>query len=229
MSLRELGTYHPFQTQAGRVYDALRDMIFSGEIKSGQPLPLEPTAERLGVSVTPLRDALRTLHHQGLVEKMPRFGYRVVRLTVERVEGYEVIREALFVQAARRAAERITDDDLAALYPMAEKLDEMIEDKVDDRTREVAEREFHHEIARIADCVELEKEMARLGIFGNLVALLSTYELHPHKAIVDALAARDPERADTEMRLHCSSNRRQLLDAATASDMREENPGEDTG
>lgn len=214
MPIRDLAYDHPFQTQAGRVYDTLREMIFSRELESGEAIPLEPTAERLGVSVTPLRDALRTLSHQGLVEQRRRFGYRVVRLTVERVEGYEVVREALFVQSARRAAERITDADLAELYPLAEELDTMIEGSIDSLAREVAEREFHREIARIADCLELEKEMARLGIFGNLVALLPTYELHPHKAIVDALASRDPRLADEETRRHCSSNRRALLDAA---------------
>jgi len=214
--VRHLAHEHPFQTQAGRVYDTLRDMIFARELKSGEPVPLEPTAERLGVSVTPLRDALRTLCHQGLIEQRRRFGYRVVRLTVERVEGYEVVREALFVQAARRAAERITEAELAELYPLAEKLDAMIEQETDSLAREDAERRFHHEIARIADCVELEKEMARLGIFGNLVGLLPTYELHPHKAIVDALASRDPRRADDEMRLHCGSNRQALLDTAEA-------------
>ena len=92
----------------------------------------------------------------------------------------------------------------------------MIERKVDDLTREVAERDFHHEIVRIADCGELEKEMARLGIFGNFVAVLPPFELHRHKAIVDALASHDPDRADREMRLHCTSNRQQLLKAATA-------------
>ena len=227
MAIRDAVHDHPFQTQAGRVYDTLRDMIFSGELKPGQPLPLEPTAERLGVSITPLRDALRTLEHQGIVERLRRFGYRVVRLTAERVEGYEVVRGALFAEAARRAAERITDEDLADLYPLAEKLDAMIENGVDDVTRETTEREFHHEIARIADCVELEKEMARLGIFGNFVAILPTYELHRHKAIVDALASHDPDRADRETRLHCTSNRRQLLDAATALYADEMDPVED--
>ena len=55
MPIRDAVHDHPFQTQAGRVYHTLRDMIFSGELKPGQPLPIEPAAEHLGVSIKPLR------------------------------------------------------------------------------------------------------------------------------------------------------------------------------
>ena len=196
------------------MYDVLRDMVFTRELAPGDPLPLEPTARRLGVSVGPVRDALRTLYHQGLLEKRSRLGYQVVRMTPERLEGYEVVREGLFVQAARRASERATAAELAELGPLAERLDSLIERDVNSAEHEAAEREFHHEIARIADCPELEQEMVRLGIFGNLVVMISKPELHPHMAIVDALASGDPRRADEEMRKHCGTNRETVLQEA---------------
>ena len=213
-------------TQAGRVYSLLRNMIFTRELKPGQAIPLEPTALRLGVSVGPVRDALRTLYHRKLVEKRSTFGYRVVRMTLKRVEGYEVIREALFVQAARRAAERITGAEVEALYPLAERLDRMIRSDGNHAAREEAETAFHRRIVQIADCADLEEEMTRLDIFGNLVALVSSAELHCHKAIVDALASRDIERADDEMRRHCSTNRQKLL-AATDSPYDKESAAEE--
>ena len=194
----------------------LRSMVFSGELRSGELLPLLPLAERLGVSVTPLRDALRTLEHQGLIERRSKSGYQVVRMTAERVEGYEVVREALFVQAARRAAERITDADIAALTPLAETLDAMITADSAAETREILERDFHYRIARIADCRQLEKEMIRLGIFGNLVRAIGGVKQHLHKGIVDALATRDPATAEEAMRVHCTFNRQEVLQAIKA-------------
>jgi DNA-binding GntR family transcriptional regulator len=56
--------------------------------------------------------------------------------------------------------------------------------------------------------------MVRLGVFGNLVAMISAPELHPHTSIVDALASGDPQRADEEMRKHCGTNRERVLQAA---------------
>ena len=214
--ISDLVDANPFQTQTGRVYEVLRSMIFSGELRSGELLPLVPLAERLGVSVTPLRDALRTLDHQGLIEKRSRSRYQVVRMTAERVEGYEVVREALFVQAARRAAERITDADIAALTPLAETLDAMIIADTTPETREILERDFHRRIARISSCRQLEKEMIRLGVFGNLVRALGAVKQHLHKGIVDALATRDPATAEEAMRVHCTFKRQEVLEAIEA-------------
>ena len=56
--------------------------------------------------------------------------------------------------------------------------------------------------------------MVRLGIFGNLVAMISAPELHPHTATVDALASGDPRLADEEMRKHCGTNRERVLQEA---------------
>ena len=94
-------------SEAGqRVISALRQMILSGELAAGERIAEIPTAERLGVSRTPIRIAFGALAQEGLLIKIKNRGYRVREVTPEEINGAVEVRGVLEGLAARQAAER---------------------------------------------------------------------------------------------------------------------------
>ena len=97
------------------VLHKVRDMITTGELKPGVHLTERILTKQLGVSRTPLREALKILAHEGLVELLPNCGAQVTRLTAGDARLLFEVIEALESQAGRLASERITDPELAEL------------------------------------------------------------------------------------------------------------------
>jgi DNA-binding GntR family transcriptional regulator len=89
--------------EADGVLDELRGVILSGEAAPGMPIPLDEIAQVLGVSPIPVREALKTLIGEGLVDHRPRGGYTVARITVAELAELYVVRGVL-EQAALAAA-----------------------------------------------------------------------------------------------------------------------------
>jgi DNA-binding GntR family transcriptional regulator len=110
-----LGPPHDSRTMAEAVAQRLKPLIVDGQLPPGTPLRLSQLSERLGVSVMPVRDALRLLEAERLVEIVPRRGAVVTELSVEDAEETYAVRVALEALAARRAAEKLTDEDVAEL------------------------------------------------------------------------------------------------------------------
>ena len=97
------------------VYRALRSEIGRLELAPGERLRLEELAGRFGVSLTPVRHALRRLESEGLVVSLPRRGSRVAPLSVEELEEIQALRLGLETFLARLGAEAITDAALAEM------------------------------------------------------------------------------------------------------------------
>lgn len=95
--------------------EILRDEIISGELAPGNRIPLEETAERLGMSGVPLREALESLVAKGLVVAVRQRGYRVSEIDYADSEDLYSVRLMLEPHVARSAAEKITDDQVARL------------------------------------------------------------------------------------------------------------------
>jgi DNA-binding GntR family transcriptional regulator len=91
-----------------RVYRALRDELGRLELRPGERLRLEELAGRFGVSLTPVRHALRRLESEGLVVSLPRRGSRVAPLSIEELEEVQALRLGLESFLARAGAERCT-------------------------------------------------------------------------------------------------------------------------
>jgi len=100
--------------------DELRARIFSGQLKGGTRLSEEELAQKLGVSRTPIRDALRRLADEGLVHVSPHRGTHVHELTPQDAIEMTVLRETLEALAFRTVAPVITDDDVARLQALYE-------------------------------------------------------------------------------------------------------------
>jgi DNA-binding GntR family transcriptional regulator len=99
-----------------QVYVALRDAIVRGELAPGRQLSENELAAALGVSRTPLREALRRLRDERLVGVVPQLGTFVSRISPAAVSEAQFIREALECAAVRTAAELATEDDVRALH-----------------------------------------------------------------------------------------------------------------
>ena len=93
------------RTMAEAALERLREAIILGEIRPGTHLRLEEVAQQLGMSISPIREAVRQLEARGLAEHVPHHGAKVVALDIEELRELFSIRLALEGMAVRRAAE----------------------------------------------------------------------------------------------------------------------------
>jgi DNA-binding GntR family transcriptional regulator len=99
------GTSVRHRTMAEAALERLRESIIMGELTPGTPLRLEDLARQLGMSISPIREAVRQLEARGLAEHVPHHGAKVMRLDIEEMRELFSIRLALESMAVRRAAE----------------------------------------------------------------------------------------------------------------------------
>jgi DNA-binding GntR family transcriptional regulator len=201
-------------------FEFLAEAIIEGRIAPGAKLNEPELARSLGISRGPLREAVRRLEEQGLVRRRPRAGVRAVALSAATVIDMFVVREALEGMAARLAAERRTEEDVAALRRLvAHQADALVEPAP---VRGVWS--LHGAIARIAASPRitevLESQLYRLirhyrhaERIGEGRARRSVEE---HRRIVEAIAERDGELAELLMRRHIAAAR-QVLQTHLAS------------
>ncbi len=191
----------------------LRTEIFAGRLKPGEPLPERLLAEQLGVSRTPVREALFTLHSEGLVELTPNRGATVRTITPQDILQIYSLRRVLESYAAREAAHARTRQHLDAIEDAHAKL-ERIGTEGDASEQALADLAFHTRISEAAGNRLLQT------IMGQVLAFTVSYRssiAYPsermalvnkqHRAILDALRDRDADRAEALMREHveCSS------------------------
>src|SRR4051794_28645655 len=105
---------HPSSARA-QAYDRLREAIVTLRLKPGERIADGRLAQELGVSRTPVREAILQLADEGLVDVVPQHGTFVAPISLEAVREAQFVREALEVAALREVVERITDAELAEL------------------------------------------------------------------------------------------------------------------
>ena len=108
----KLDNYKPLREA---VFEAVRDAIISGKLSPGERLMEVQLAEEMGVSRTPVREAIRKLELEGFVEMMPHKGAYVAGISIKDIVDVFEVRAALEALASRLAAERITEDELGQL------------------------------------------------------------------------------------------------------------------
>jgi DNA-binding GntR family transcriptional regulator len=110
------------RTMVHAVADTLREAILSGRIQPGETLRQDDLAEEFGVSRTPVRQALHTLHQEGLVDLEPHRTAKVSDLSPAAIEESFAIRAVLEAEAAKRAVPRLTDEDLSRLRALHDRM-----------------------------------------------------------------------------------------------------------
>jgi DNA-binding GntR family transcriptional regulator len=172
----------------------LRELIISGELGAGVPLRQRDLAARFGVSQTPVREALRRLESEGLVVNDPHRGATVTG-NADAVEDNSQIRAVLEPLGARLAARSVTDEQLARLRALN---DEMMSLPEGDDRYGALNRDFHFTIYEAAASPVLLSMMRLLWQampVGPKVTRPHRESAAQHQELIEALAARDAERA----------------------------------
>ncbi|MDF0522256.1 GntR family transcriptional regulator [Bradyrhizobium yuanmingense] len=179
-----------------RIYLLLRKALMAGRFRPGQRLLLKPLAQELGVSVTPVREALlRLASERGLVPHQSRT-MMVPVLSVARFREIRDIRIELEGRAAEAAANNISAGDIIALEKMQEQL-MLARRQRDVQTVLAINEEFHFRIYRSSDlpvvCGLIESLWVQIGplLTLNDFSASPTAKDHPHRAILASLAAGD--------------------------------------
>lgn len=111
------------KTKEETTYDALRELVLSGEMPIGQFLSQRRLAERVGCAVVTLRAALRQLENEGLIENVPRWGVRVPKETQDSLKDRYYVREVFEVEAVRQIVRHREVLDFARLEALAAECD----------------------------------------------------------------------------------------------------------
>jgi DNA-binding GntR family transcriptional regulator len=208
---------------ADRAYSALRTGILSGRHGFGERLGEIEIAAELGLSRTPVREALRRLGSEGLVEVLPNRGARVRTWTAQDLEESYELRAVLEGLAARRAAARIEPAVLAEMDDLTDRMiavDPSLGHRPAGDFDELAalNGRFHGLITAAAGSAHLA---ATLGGLVQLPLVMQTYRRYTpaalarshahHREIVDALRAGDGAWAESVMRSHVLAARAVLL------------------
>ncbi len=201
------------QSVSQQLSDYLRAAIVQGAITPNQRLVEETLAQELGVSRTPIREALRRLEAEGLVEFEAQKGARVRSVSTQELAELYELRSLMEGHAARLAAKRITDVELAALgesvnafrallaqtNARGQQIQRLIENNNDFHTQIIRASRNRH-LIRVA--TSLLESNALYGIYYYYDETKSRASLQEHAAILDALAARQAARAEKLMRAH---------------------------
>src|SRR4051812_32457989 len=190
------------------VYAALHDAIVSAELEPGRQISENVIADMLGVSRTPVREALARLRDDQLVQIVPQLGTFVSRISVAGVDDAQFLREALECSAVRLAAERVDAADVAELDLLI-RHQEVARDTTDASAFLVLDDQLHSTLCELSGRPIAWTIVARANGHLNRVRRLSLAEpryiaemIEEHKAVVDAVGARDPDAAEDALRHH---------------------------
>ncbi|MFZ5859036.1 MAG: GntR family transcriptional regulator [Chloroflexota bacterium] len=178
------------------IYKKIRRSIIMGSRQSGERLNPEAIANEYNTSVTPVRDALQMLSHEGLVVIKPRSGYFVATITLKHLRDLLDVRRILEISGVERATLRITPEQVQELRTVHAGYTGDDEESYDRYTDE--NRHFHYLLAKASGNNELAELVAKLhdqlARFMVMRRAGKTMEV-THKRIVDAMEAHEVEAA----------------------------------
>jgi DNA-binding GntR family transcriptional regulator len=192
------------ESLADKAYHAIRGLIVSLDLAPGAVIDERALIERLGIGRTPVREALRRLAQERLVEVYPRRGMFVTGVDVRELARLSEVRAVLEPEAARLAAERATEADRAELEELLEELD-----TGDDRALIDLDERIHRAVYRAAHNDLLEATLEQYYVLALRIWLLALDRAHElkdavqeHRALLEAIRDGDAERAAETMRSH---------------------------
>ena len=206
------------QLAATQVYDYLRSKIIKLEFKPGTILSRPEIARFFNVSITPVRDALLRLEDEGLIDILPQHATRVRAIDIDSARLAHFLRLTLELEVARTLARQGSEDLLPRLRALVDK-QRACWDRKDLEGFVSTDQEFHRELFCAAKLERLW-QMVR-GRSGNMDRLRRLHIplngkadaiLHEHADLVEAIAARSPERAESWVRQHLGGTMSQLIE-----------------
>lgn len=220
----DAGEYLPLREV---VFNTLREAILTGKLQPGERLMEIQIAETLGVSRTPVREAIRKLEIEGLAVMIPRKGAEVAKITKKQLRDVLEVRKALEELAVQLACERISKEEIEELERAHEEVIKMAQEQ---NLMEIvrADVHFHQVIYHAADNERL------LQILYNLRQQMYRYRLEylkntanheliieEHTAILNAVKALNVEGATEAMRSHIDNQENGVISLIEGMDKKE--------
>lgn len=214
-----------------RAYDHLQQKLISGELTAGSMVSEQSVASEIGMSRTPVREAIRALEHEGVLQQVPRYGTIVRKLDrKDLIELYE-LREAVEPFAVAKAASTVLPEDLISLRRLCDEFETLGKELKKSKLPALlapqmqrllsADLGFHLLLLRASGNQRMMKIVSdsRLltGIFGTqrqahtLAVLQQTHR--DHAAILDAVEIGDGKNASRLMAEHIRHSKQQALDS----------------
>lgn len=216
LSKVNLNDYKPLREV---IFNTLREAIIAGELKPGERLMEVKLAEKMGVSRTPVREAIRKLELEGLVDMIPRKGAHVAELSVKDIMDVLEVRASLDGLATSLASERITDEEIKELkhiltqfaaYSEKENLQGIIKKDV----------EFHDLIYRasrnerlIQISSNLREQFQRFRVIYLKDYSSSKDLIKEHDSIFEAISRRDKEASREFAQIHIYNQQKSITKA----------------
>ena len=193
------------------VFNTLREAILKGDLKPGERLMELQLASKLGVSRTPIREAIRMLEQEGLAVTTPRKGAEVAKMTLKDMEDVLEIRDTLDELAVRIACQKITDEQLKQLEDVKELFEKNTQTN---NVKNIAEADvsFHDVIYEATGNPKLVTLLNNLReqVYRYRVEYIKDPKNYPtliaeHEAILDSLKNRDVKNAVEAMHVHVAN------------------------
>lgn len=193
------------------VFNTLREAILKGDLKPGERLMELQLASKLGVSRTPIREAIRMLEQEGLAVTTPRKGAEVAKMTLKDMEDVLEIRDALDELAVRIACQKISDEQLKQLEDMKELFEKSTQTG---NVKKIAEADvtFHDVIYEATGNPKLVTLLNNLReqVYRYRVEYIKDPKNYPkliaeHEAILESLKNRDVKNAVEAMHVHVAN------------------------
>lgn len=199
------------------VFNTLRKAILTGELKPGERLMEIHLANRLGVSRTPIREAIRKLELEGLVIMIPRRGAEVAQITEKSLKDVLEVRRALDALCAELACDRINTEGAHQLKKACDEFERATETK-DATVIAKADVELHDII------VQATGNQRLIQLINNLSEQMYRYRfeyikdenrhdnlVNEHRMIYESIIRRDKERAAQAARIHIDNQERSII------------------
>lgn len=210
----EIDNYRPLREI---VFEALRNAIVERKLEPGERLMEVQLAEAMGVSRTPVREAIRRLELEGFVVMIPRKGAYVAQLSLKDIADAFEIRGALEGLAASLAAERATDEEIEKLELVIARTAECLDSGNRDKAVEL-DIQFHEVLyqasrnERLTQMISnLREQILRFRTQSLAYPGRLAIAVHEHGLIVDAVAERDPGVARKRAQDHIEAARNALM------------------
>lgn len=199
------------------VFNTLRKAILTGQLKPGERLMEVHLANRLGVSRTPIREAIRKLELEGLVIMIPRRGAEVAQITVKNLQDVLEVRRALDALSVELACDRITEEEILELRQACAAFEQATRGK-DAAVIAKADVALHDIIVRATGNKRLQQLVNNLSeqMYRYRFVYIKDESQHEkliaeHKEIFESILERNKERAERAAKLHIDHQEESII------------------
>ena len=203
-----------------KIYNKLKEAIVSGELGPGERIIETKLAEEIGISRTPIREAIRRLESEGYLESMRRGGVKVTKITEEDIKEWSEIKNTLNELAVKKAVERIKDEEIEELEECLIKAEQIYEKDPTDKTGVIRfNANFHQKLFEISG-IELIKNIS--SEYQKYTYMMRKYlaeiegrqkrAITEHRELFEAIKERDKEKAIAISKRHSENSKKELLD-----------------